>query len=255
MLLSQKQANQYLERIGYSGDLNPTLHTLKALQKTHLFHVPFENLDIHYGTPIELNIERVFQKIVLNKRGGFCYELNGLFHELLRFIGFEVKRISARVYDKEKGYGFEFDHLVNIVRIGESDWLADVGFGDFTHAPLELKTDIIQTDERGEFFIQKSNDGIFTVFKNGETGPVPQYLFTEIPREYSDYSGMCHYHQTSPDSHFTRKKMITIPSERGRITLTSEKLKITESGFSNEFLIRNEAEFEEKLRQYFGIKI
>lgn len=73
---------KYLKRINYSGDLNPNLDLLKKLQYHHLMNIPFENLDIHNKSRIQLNIDRMFEKIVVQKRGGFCYELNGLFHDL-----------------------------------------------------------------------------------------------------------------------------------------------------------------------------
>ena len=92
----------YLKRINYSGDLTPSITILKQLQKTHLLNVPFENLDIHYGHPIELDLDKIYHKIVVRKRGGFCYELNGLFQNMLNIIGFDSKIISARVYDNKK---------------------------------------------------------------------------------------------------------------------------------------------------------
>ena len=91
---------KYLDRIKYSGGLEPSLDLLKKLQKNHLLNIPFENLDIHFKVAIKLNIDRIYEKIVQNNRGGFCYEINGLFYELLRSIGFKAKRISARVYNK-----------------------------------------------------------------------------------------------------------------------------------------------------------
>ena len=95
---------KYLARIKYVGKLEPNLNLLKELQKSHLLNVPFENLDIHNQTPIELNVKRIYEKIVINNRGGFCYELNGLFYELLLLLNFNAKRISARVYNKDSGY-------------------------------------------------------------------------------------------------------------------------------------------------------
>ena len=88
---------QYLNRINYKGEIKPNIKVLTELQKIHLFNVPFENLDIHNKIPIELDIDRIYEKIVLNNRGGFCYELNGLFYELLLFLNFDAKRISARL--------------------------------------------------------------------------------------------------------------------------------------------------------------
>ena len=125
----------YLERMGFRESTEPGLESLTQLQEAHLLNIPFENLDIHYGIPIELDIDKIYQKIIIDKRGGFCYELNGLFYELITAIGFKAKRVSARVFNKEKGYGPEFDHLAIIVDISGVEYLSDVGFGEFTFAP------------------------------------------------------------------------------------------------------------------------
>src|SRR5438874_538763 len=97
----------YLNRIGYSGPRTPTLDTLRGLHRSHLLRVPFENLDIHSGRPIELDEERLFEKIVHHGRGGFCYELNGLFANLLREMGFPVSLLSAGVARDAGGFGPE----------------------------------------------------------------------------------------------------------------------------------------------------
>jgi len=146
---------KYLQRINYMGELKPSLQVLTKLQKTHLLHIPFENLDIISKIPIELNIEKLYNKIVINNRGGFCYELNGLFHQLLKIIGFKLKMVSARVYNKKKGYGAEFDHMVIITRIKKVDYLTDVGFGEFAFAPLKIELNTVQQDRRGKFKIEK----------------------------------------------------------------------------------------------------
>src|SRR5512143_2710959 len=133
---------KYLERIHYRGSADPTPETLCALHRAHMLAVPFENLDIPLKRPIVLDEERLFDKIVNRRRGGFCYELNGLFSALLREMGFNVQRLSARVADAEGGVGMEFDHMALLVQ-DEERWLADVGFGDSFIEPLHL-------DERRE---------------------------------------------------------------------------------------------------------
>src|SRR5690554_4349646 len=145
----------YLNRINYKGPLIPNLALLNTLQKNHLLNIPFENLDIHYGVPIELDMDKIFQKVVKKGRGGFCYELNGLFHHLLSAIGFNAKIISARVYDRKKGiYGKEFDHLAIIVMLENKEYLVDVGFGEFTFYPLTIEPGTIQSDPRGNYIIE-----------------------------------------------------------------------------------------------------
>src|SRR6187397_3354830 len=101
----------YLQRINYRGEQTPTAATLRELHRAHLLTVPFENLDIHLGRPIVLEQGALFDKIVRRRRGGFCYELNGLFAALLYKLGFDVTMLSAGVARADGSYGPEFDHL------------------------------------------------------------------------------------------------------------------------------------------------
>src|SRR5690349_16698125 len=146
----------YLNRIGIDETgLSPTLETLRLLQRQHLLNVPFENLDIHWKRPIVLDTGKFYEKIVGEKRGGFCYELNGAFNELLRHAGFETRLVSARVFNPEtKVFGPEFDHMMIVVSIGDEEFIADVGFGDFIAEPLRVAPDIEQADREGVFVIR-----------------------------------------------------------------------------------------------------
>ncbi len=129
----------YLNRIGIEKtDVAADLENLKFLQRRHLLTVPFENLDIPWKRPIDLDGNRFYEKIVKEKRGGFCYELNGLFYELLQEIGFQSKMISARVGDEAGKFSAEYDHLAIITQIGDDEYLVDVGFGKFTAEPLKF---------------------------------------------------------------------------------------------------------------------
>lgn len=244
----------YLQRINFSNQIEVCRETLFALQEAHLLHVPFENLDIYYGKAIKLNLDTIFEKIVLNRRGGFCYELNGLFYQLLKAIGFEVVMISARVHVKDENYGQEYDHLAIIATIDHRQYLVDVGFGKFSLNPLEIKKGFLLPDQYGDFQFDDEQNGYLkvSVVKNG--GLNPQYIFQPTARVFSEFEGMCHYYQTSKDSHFRKKKMISISSHEGRITLNDQQVKITREE-SEEILIFDPQEFDLKLEHYFGIKI
>ena len=146
----------YLKRINYSGSLEPTAETLRALQVAHLFAVPFENLSIHAGEPIVLNEDALFGKIVENRRGGFCYEANGLFASLLRALGFEVAMLSAGVATRDGGFGPDFDHMTLMVTLAER-WLVDVGFGDSFLEPLLLDSRDEQVQGTRAFRIIEDN--------------------------------------------------------------------------------------------------
>jgi arylamine N-acetyltransferase len=129
----------YLHRIGYAGPREPTADVLRQLQRAHLLAVPFENLDINpIGTPIVLSADALFHKVVVRRRGGFCYELNGLFAIALEQLGFDVTRVAGQVSRGDGKFGPEFDHLALVVRVDGATHLADVGFGDFSLEPLDL---------------------------------------------------------------------------------------------------------------------
>jgi N-hydroxyarylamine O-acetyltransferase len=246
----------YLTRIEYTGNLTPNYQVLQQLQKNHLLHIPFENLDIHYHQPIQLDIHLIWHKIIINKRGGFCYELNALFHHLLVQLGYEATLISARVYNAEtKNYGMEYDHLAILVKLDEENYLVDVGFGEFTWYPLKIQSGINQPDPRGDFRLDRLENNDWLVLKISDQVPVPQYRFTLKKRELAEFESMCIYHQTSPQSHFTQKKLITRPTENGRITLTGDTLKITTAGELPVQKNLKEEEFEAYLQTWFNFTL
>ncbi|MFT5264125.1 MAG: N-hydroxyarylamine O-acetyltransferase [Polaribacter sp.] len=252
--LLKMNINDYINRINYRGDLRPTLHALRGLQKAHLLNVPFENLAIHYGNSIDLDMDNIYHEIVVKGRGGFCYELNGVFDTLLKRLGFDSKIISARVYDnKKEDFGKEYDHLAIIVVLDNIKYLVDVGFGEFVFYPLKLEINKTQSDPRGDFVIEEYDNKYYQVSKiEGKTKSI-EYIFSEKERAIDEFSGMCNYHQTSPDSHFTQKKLISKPTENGRITITGNTLKITKNGEIKENRPLKEGDYKKQLLRWFNI--
>ena len=249
------EVGKYLERINYQGGAEATIEVLNALQKKHLLSVPFENLDIYYKIPIGLNPGNIFEKVVIKRRGGFCYELNSLFYELLRAIGFDVKMISARVFNQQqKVFSPEFDHLAIIANLDSVDHLVDVGFGEFTFLPLKIELNTTQNDERGKFRIDKYNEVYYQVSKQADENWTPEYMFTLKERDLNEFSEMCHYNQSSPQSHFTQNTFCSLPTENGRITVSTNKIKITEATSITESPITGEQEFLLALEKYFHIR-
>jgi N-hydroxyarylamine O-acetyltransferase len=227
-------------------------HTLRLLQRQHLLTVPFENLDIHWNRPIVLDIEKFNAKIVNDKRGGFCYELNGLFNELLREIGFQTRLVSARVFN---GSGFtpEYDHAAIIVTIGELEYLADVGFGSFATEPLRFVPDIDQQDPAGVFQIRRGDDGYFVVAKKDGDNWRDEYMFQPLGRHLSEFADRCNFQQYSSDSHFTKGKLISILLDDGRKTLTDKSFIITKNDEKSETPVTSEEDFLRRLKHEFGI--
>jgi N-hydroxyarylamine O-acetyltransferase len=258
----------YLRRISYSGPLEPTLETLRAIHYAHLLAVPFENLDIHRRVPIVLDEERFFDKIVLHRRGGFCYELNGLFAALLRQLGFRVTLLSARVPIEENRVGPEFDHLTLRVDL-DTPWLADVGFGESFVEPLPLLPNAEQF-QRDVFYCLDSIGDRWRVLRyapeSGSQRGVPVtsdpscewrmlYDFTLTPRQLSDFDAMCRHHQSSPESHFTRQRVCSILTPSGRVTLSGTRLVITDNGAHRESTFATTKEFDAALQRHFGISL
>lgn len=248
----------YLERINYHGPLAPNAETLRALQVAHLRAVPFENLSIHAGEPIVLDDESLFSKIVIKRRGGFCYELNGLFAALLRALGFNVAMLSAEVANAAGEFSQPFDHMALLVQL-EQRWLVDVGFGDSFLEPLLL-------DERGEQrqgnqAYRISPDGNYLILNRHDAAEdwKMQYRFTLQPYAFADYAEMCRYHQTSPASHFTRGRICSRATADGRITLSGMRLIITSNNDGrtarDERTLTSEDEYKQILREQFGVVV
>jgi len=255
--LTGMDINVYLRRINYNnGVLYENLATLQDLQHHHVFAIPFETLDIHNEIPILLQIDSLFQKVILDQRGGYCYELNILFHQLLSLCGFHVEMVSGRLLHRY-GYGREFEHMALVVELQGRKWLVDVGYGDFSLTPLAIIPGEIQSD--GRTFYQV----IDTVVVDGRPylGVAKwnasqqdfkiDYIFTLEPREMADFAPMNEFHQSSPESHFVRSLICTLPTAEGRISVINNKLIRTENGKRQVRPIRDESHREEILEKYF----
>lgn len=244
----------YVGRIDYRGSREPTLATLRDLHLAHLRTVPFENLDIALGRLIVLDPRSLERKIVERRRGGYCYELNGLFALLLRALGFRVDMLSAAVA-KADGTGFEdaFDHMALRVRLGES-WLADVGFGDLFVQPLRLEVRDEQPDGGKRFRITEDGPRRILWSHDGRADWKPEYRFSLSPRRLEEFEPRNRWTQTSPESYFTQNTICSRATPEGRITLSGSRLIVT-AGRERTERILTDAERTEVLRDSFGIEL
>lgn len=242
-----------LARIGYNGPVTPDLMTLRALQLAFLLRVPFENLDIHLGKEITLEPERIFEKIVVRGRGGVCYENNVLFHELLRTLGYKVEYLSARTVKRER-VGPEYDHMVLLVALGR-DYIVDVGKGLSAREPLSLDGLITALSEDCLYRVGSNGKDYALYRKRRGTDWMPCFLFSTVPRALSEFEDMNHRHQTSSDSPFTRRRITTIATEGGRVTMIGRRLIITDSSTRLEKELCSETDYRESLKRYFGIEL
>jgi len=242
----------YLNRINYQGPLTPSAETLRHLQVAHLLTVPFENLSIHAREPIVLEDEALFQKIVNRRRGGFCYELNGLFAALLRALGFKVAMLSAQVANAKGEFSRDFDHMALMIEI-EERWLADVGFGDSFVEPLRLDERDAQVQGDRSCRIVADDERLVVQRADNSNEWKAQYRFTLKPYQYADYAEICEYHQTSPLSHFTQARLCSRLTPRGRVTLSDMRLITTEGRERREHTAATQEEYAELLHKHFGI--
>ncbi|GAA4938450.1 arylamine N-acetyltransferase family protein [Actinoplanes utahensis] len=244
--------NAYLDRIGAPRTGSADLARLRALHHAHLTTVPFENLDIHRGVRLSLAPEDLFDKVVRRGRGGFCFELNGLFALLLERSGYRVDRVAARVPDGARlGPPSHLALVVSAPAESGSRWLADVGFGDHSVYPLDLTSRADQDDPAGRFVLADTPDGDVDVLRDGRL----QYRLETRARGLAFFETMCWYHQTSPDSHFTRKTVCTRLTAHGRVTISDRTLIVTTGDGRSETPLESGAPLLTAYRDHFGIDL
>ncbi len=244
----------YLERIGHEGRVEPSAESLRAMHRAHMLNVPFENLDIHLGREIVLDEQLLYDKVVRQRRGGYCYELNGLFAAMLRQMGFDLDMLSAQVTKGNGEFGPDFDHMTLLVRVDGERWLADVGFGDSFVEPLRLDRRGPQPQDGADYELVLEG-GSYLMLRRREGELEQQYRFTLTPRRLADFVEMCRYHQTSPLSHFTRNRVCTRATEVGRITFSGNRLIVTERGQRTEYPLASEEAITAALVEHFGVKL
>lgn len=248
--MNESDIEAYFRRIGYNGSREPSLATLRGLHRAHVLSVPFENLDIHVRREIALDQTQFYQKIVHGRRGGFCYEMNGLFGTLLRALGFDVTFLSGR-FKRPDGWTPEFGHLTLMVQLDER-WLADVGYGESFLEPLRL-------DEPGEQvqgwrkyrIVQQGEQRLLWQCNDGENW-IEKYIFSLEPHTLEEYAGMSTFHQTAPESLFRQGRLCTIGTPEGRITLSERRIIFLRGQTRVEQPV-NADEYAALLRQHFGI--
>ncbi|OHD89511.1 MAG: acetyltransferase, partial [Sulfuricurvum sp. RIFCSPLOWO2_12_43_5] len=214
MTASNFSLSDYLRRINYNGQTRPDLSTLTALMSAQLQSVPFENTEVQAGRIPSLIPEEITTKIIMNGRGGYCYEVNGLFAMALTAIGFEWYFAGARpmFYPSRRPK----THMVVIVTIEGKEYLCDTGFGGYgIREPLEVVDGNI-TVQNGDTFRFELLNGEYVLYSlvNGEWAP--QYGFALVPQEWIEFSLANYFNATHPDTIFTQKKLAVMQTPNGR---------------------------------------
>jgi N-hydroxyarylamine O-acetyltransferase len=243
----------YLARIGYEGDRTPTLENLQAMHRAHFYSVPFENIDIHLGRRLEIDEDHIFDKVVRQKRGGWCHELNGLWGRALRQLGYTVDILGARVMKPAGQLSIPHSHTSMLVHLSE-DWLSDVGFGSRFAGPLRMAERAVQEIEGRKYAV--ANDGDHWFVSNTEPGVAfAQLVFTLDPQTFENAREACEWQQSSPESNFTQQSLATLPNPRGRVTLAGLKLMTIVDGERIERVLGSRAEADAVLEEHLGIAL
>jgi len=253
--LTQLQINKYIKRIGFKENLEANIECLKKLHLNHVMSIPFEALDVYSGNRINLGLDKIFHKIIESKRGGYCYELNYLFHWLLTHIGFEAHFVSVRIFDEDK-YGPEYDHLALIVKL-DSSWLVDVGYGDLFVEPIKIAPEVIQEDRFKLYKLEKINDRDYLLLESLKTDIkwTKRYIFSTRSCSIQEFEDQNEYKQSSSESYFVKNRICTMPTLEGRKTILNNVFKIKANNIVHKKEILSAKEMIQILDNEFGIRI
>ncbi|XP_063335274.1 arylamine N-acetyltransferase, pineal gland isozyme NAT-10-like isoform X2 [Pelmatolapia mariae] len=226
---------EYFKRIGFHASCDKLdLATLKLIHRQHVMSIPFENLSIHCGERITMDLEVIFNKVVRSSRGGWCLENNSLFGWVLRQMGFNTTTLSSRVFNSFlNDFGPLDSHLINKVIIDGKAYITDVSFGVSSQVrePLELISGKEQPQAAGVFRLIDKGD-MWVLEKTGRKPKVPNpefatsslvsrketkqiYCFTLEPRGVDHFVDKCHRLQTDPASLFTNKSICSLQTPTG----------------------------------------
>lgn len=247
----------YFERIGYTRTPALTLETLRELHRLHAEAIPFENLDPLLKRPVNLDLPSLEQKLVSERRGGYCFEQNGLFAAVLEAIGFRITRLGARVvYGQSPDASTARTHMLLRVDIGDESHLADVGFGGLVlTTPLRLAVDVEQATPHEPFRLVRWNDEYLMEAKVREAW-VPLYRFTLVEQLPIDYEVGSWYVSTHPASFFTTLLVASRPAPGLRYALRNNELAIHHlEGETERRTLNSGADLRQALSEFMLIEL
>ena len=243
----------YFARIGFQGAASADFPTLKRMMRCQLFSVPFENLDIQQGKVVSLVPEEIYRKIVERNRGGYCYEVNGLFAMALDALGIPYQFVAARpmTYPVRRPK----THMAIVVTIDDEQWFCDLGFGSYgIREPLNLKwldleirqdfdTFKLTGSPEQYYLLQSFTDG---VWKN-------LYEFNLSPQEWVDFEPANYMNSTHPDSIFVQWLMVVLQNNSGKDVLLGDRFKSVSEGKTKGWTVKRE-EIPALLQQKFSLR-
>ncbi len=241
----------YLERIGYRGPVEPTLACLTAIHRHQALSVPYENLDVQLKVTVGQEPAGLYDKIVTRRRGGWCYELNGMLQQALQAAGFDVQRVAGGVHRHERGDAAVGNHLVLLVRLDHL-YVADLGLGDGLREPIPLAAGTYRQGEL-EFRLERLDDGYWRFWNHPGGDPVA-FDFREDPADEALLEAQCHRLQTSPESGFVQNLAVQRMTENGLAVLTGRVLAHRTVAGTVKTVLGSVQELEATLDAEFGIR-
>jgi N-hydroxyarylamine O-acetyltransferase len=255
MALTPAQLAAYLERIGYDETARPDRETLDALQRAHRLAIAFENLDIPLGRGIALAPERLFEKLVAGRRGGYCFEQNGLFLAVLEAIGFAARPLLARVWLGAEAVPGR-THTLNLVRLDGAELVVDVGFGGSFVPPMALADGVeAATADGARHRLLADPDHGWMLERDGGEGWQRQYSFTLDPVWPADLEMANHFTATRPGTRFTTLRIASTPTADGYVSLIDRELTISRLGRSVTRQIADAEDYRRVLAERFSLAL
>jgi N-hydroxyarylamine O-acetyltransferase len=242
----------YLGRTGYRGPLAPTVEALRGLHLAHATHIPFENLDILLGRPIRLDLDALQAKLVRGGRGGYCFEQNTLFAEVLARVGFRVTRLAARVRWGATRV-LPRTHMLLEVEAEGAAWLADVGFGGeglLEPLPLAAGHRLPQYDCT---YRLTEEAGLWVLQSHKADGWLDLYAFTREPHYPVDFEVANHFTATHPSSIFVRNITVQLPTPEARHILRGRELTVQRGAALDRRQVEGDEELLGVLAETFGL--
>ncbi|GAB3007112.1 arylamine N-acetyltransferase family protein [Mycobacterium bourgelatii] len=251
---------EYFDRVNYRGTTEPTLETLQALVTAHTRAIPFENLDPLLGVPVDdLGPNALADKLVSRRRGGYCYEQNGLMGYVLAELGYQVRRFAGRVVwmlPPDAPVPAQTHTVLGVTFPGsDGSYLVDVGFGGQTPtSPLRLQTGGVQQTTHEPYRLEDRGDGLLLQAQvRGEWQSL--YEFTTETRPQIDLTVGSWYVSTCPASHFVTEVTAAMVTDDARLNLSGRQLTIHRASGSEKVLLDDAAAVVDTLRDRFGINV
>jgi N-hydroxyarylamine O-acetyltransferase len=246
--------SEYRQRIQHPQSITASETSLKSMHRAQVFKLPFENLDIHLNRGIQVKPEQIYNKVIKQPRGGYCFELNGLFLQALTHYGFTARALLARVHISGTPSGRT--HQITLIELGGRQWIADTGFGAASlHSPIPLEPDRVDKQDGQEYRLKEVEPWGTMLQLMVKDEWLDLYSFDLGYVCHSDIETGNHYTSTSPDVHFTQIRIASLVNPTGRVSLSGQTLTRVTSGETTQTELPEGPAYFDKLDECFGIRL